>query len=96
MKLSNEKLGLYLKNVREKLNYSIYDVNKLCDISPSYLSLIENGKRKPSAITLKKIAPIYNLNYIDLYEKAGYLETSTNSTGLMTSIPILRYSKGWI
>ena len=35
---------------------------------------MENGKRKPSAIILKKLAPIYNLNYIDLYEKAGYID----------------------
>lgn len=74
MELSTKELGLYLKTIREALGYSIYDVNKLCDISPSYLSLMENGKRKPSAVILKKLAPIYNVNYIDLYEKAGYLD----------------------
>lgn len=74
MELSNKDLGQYLKKIREELGYSIYDVNELCNISPSYLSLMENGKRKPSAIILKKIAPIYNLNYIDLYEKAGYID----------------------
>ncbi len=74
MELSNKELGQYLKSTREKLGYSIYDVNKLCDISPSYLSLMENGKRKPSAVILKKLAPIYNIDYIDLYEKAGYLD----------------------
>lgn len=74
MYLSNEELGKYLKLVRESLGYSTYDVNKLCDISPSYLSLMENGKRKPSAIILKKLAPIYNIDYLDLYEKAGYID----------------------
>lgn len=74
MGLSNEELGHYLKRLRESLGYSTYDVNKLCDISQSYLSLVENGKRKPSAVILKKLAPIYNVNYIDLYEKAGYLD----------------------
>ena len=74
MELSNVELGLYLKTIREQLGYSIYDVNKLCHISPSYLSLMENGKRRPSAIILKKLAPIYNLEYIDLYEKAGYID----------------------
>lgn len=72
--MSNVELGKYLRNIRETLGYSTYDVNKLCDISPSYLSLIETGKRKPSAIILKKLAPIYNLNYLDLYEKAGYID----------------------
>ena len=74
MYMSNVELGKYLRNVRECLGYSTYDVNKLCDISPSYLSLFETGKRKPSAVVLKKLAPIYNLDYIDLYEKAGYLD----------------------
>ena len=72
--LSIKELGKYLKNVRESLGYSTYDVNKLCDISQSYLSLMENGKRKPSAIILKKLAPIYSLDYLDLYEKAGYID----------------------
>lgn len=72
--LSNKELGQYLRSVRESLGYSTYDVNKLCDISQSYLSLMENGKRKPSAIILKKLAPIYSLDYLDLYEKAGYID----------------------
>ena len=74
MELSNKELGHYLKTIREELGYSIYDVNKLCEISPSYLSLMENGKRRPSAIILKKLAPIYSLNYIELYKKAGYID----------------------
>lgn len=72
--MSIEELGKYLRTVRESLGYSTYDVNKLCDISPSYLSLMETGKRKPSAIILKKLAPIYCLDYLDLYEKAGYID----------------------
>lgn len=74
MLMTPKELGAYLKKIRETLGYSTYDVNRLCDISQSYLSLMENGKRKPSAVILKKIAPIYNLNYIDLYEKAGYID----------------------
>ena len=78
--LSTEELGQYLKNIREGLGYSTYDVNKLCNISQSYLSLMENGKRKPSAIILKKLAPIYSLDYLDLYEKAGYIDLIKDET----------------
>lgn len=74
MELSNQELGHYLKTIREQLGYSIYDVNKLCNISPSYLSLMENGKRRPSPIILKKLSPIYSIDYIDLLEKAGYID----------------------
>lgn len=72
--VSNSELGNYLKTIRESLEYSTHDVNKLCDISQSYISLMENGKRKPSPTILKKLASIYNLDYIDLYEKAGYID----------------------
>lgn len=90
MSLSNKELGIYLKNIRESLDYSTYDVNKLCDISQSYLSLMENGKRKPSAIILKKLAPIYNLDYLDLYEKAGYIDLIENeSKKHISTVPIL-------
>lgn len=86
MHMSLLELGQYLRAIRESLGYSTYDVNKLCDISPSYLSLVETGKRKPSAIILKKLAPIYSLDYIDLYEKAGYLDL-IESEKLKTAIP---------
>lgn len=74
MKLSNKELGQYLKDIRESLGYSTHDINKLCEISQSYISLMENGKRRPSPIILKKLASVYFLDYIDLYEKAGYID----------------------
>lgn len=72
--MTNLELGIYLKTHREGLGYSTYDINKLCDISPSYISLVENGKRKPSPVILKKLSSIYNLDYIDLLEKAGFID----------------------
>lgn len=74
MQLSNKDLGKYLENARKQKGYSTYDVNRLTDISQSYISLIEKGKRKASAVILKTLAPIYNLDYLDLYEKAGYID----------------------
>ena len=43
-------------------------------VSFSHLSMIENGTRRPTALTLKELANVYNVDYIDLYEKAGYLD----------------------
>ena len=88
---SNKELGQYLKSIRESLGYSIYDVNKLCNISPSYLSLMENGKRRPSAIILKKLSSIYNTDCNILYQKAGYKELiKTDELGnQIISIPLL-------
>lgn len=74
MQMSNEELGKYLENSRKQKGLSTYDVNNLTQISQSYISLIEKGKRKPSAVILKTLAPVYGLDYIDLYEKAGYID----------------------
>ena len=78
MEFSTLELAKYLRNIRENLEYSIYDVNRLCDISPSYLSLMENGKRRPSPIILKKLSSIYHINYNDLLIKAGFSELIEN------------------
>lgn len=72
MEFSTKELAQYLRTIRENMGYSIYDVNKLCEISPSYLSLMENGKRRPSPIILKKLSSIYHINYNDLLIKAGF------------------------
>lgn len=78
MNFSTYELAKYLKTIREDLGYSIYDVNKLCEISPSYLSLMENGKRRPSPIILKKLSSIYHVNYNDLLKKAGFEDLIEN------------------
>lgn len=80
MPMTNIELGNYLCNIRKSLDLSTYEVNALSGISPSYLSLIENGKRKASAVILKKLAPIYKLDYLDLYEKAGYIDLIKEKT----------------
>ena len=72
--LKNKELGEYLKKIRKSKDLSLRQVDYKSDVSFSHLSMIENGSRKPSPLTLKELAKIYNLDYIDLYEKAGYLD----------------------
>lgn len=36
--------------------------------------MIENGKRNVTPALLRNLAHLYNVDYIDLYEKAGYVE----------------------
>lgn len=78
MDYSIKKLATYLRAIREQLGYSTYDVNKLCDISPSYLSLVETGKRRPSPVILKKLSSIYHIDYNDLLIKAGFSDLVEN------------------
>ena len=95
MEFSTYELSRYLRNIRESLGYSIYDVNKLCDISPSYLSLMENGKRRPSPIILKKLSSIYHIDYNDLLMKAGFSELleGDNSKNLLKKIGAIPLSE---
>lgn len=97
--LSAQELGEYLKNARNIKGLSLREVNKLTNISYSHLNMIENGKRNVTPALLKNLANLYNLNYIDLYEKAGYIDLiedeklnkykSDEFGNLVTSIPLL-------
>lgn len=89
MEFSTHELARYLRTIRESLGYSIYDVKKLCEISPSYLSLMENGKRRPSPIILKKLSSIYHIDYNDLLRKAGFsdlIEDEDEKTEMLKKI----------
>ncbi len=72
--LSNEEFGQYLKKIREKKELSLRDVDKLTDISFTYLNMIEHGKRNVNPTLLRNLAKAYNVDYLDLYEKAGYID----------------------
>ena len=96
--LDNKALGEYLKSIREAKHLSLRQVDYKSSISYSHLSMIENGTRKPTALTLKELAGVYDVDYIDLYEKAGYIDLAEaekvkNKTDLLgnpvVSIPIL-------
>jgi len=80
MALSNADLGNYLRKLRETKQLSTREVYELCGVYNSYLSLVENGHRRASAIVLKKLAPIYNVDYLSLYEKAGYIDLIKDET----------------
>lgn len=72
--LSNVELGDFLKQIRENKKISLRDVEKLTGVGYSHLSMIENGKRNVTPALLKNLSRIYNIDYIDLYEKAGYID----------------------
>ncbi len=72
--MTDKELGLYLKNIRESKKISLRQVDYQKGITYSHLSMIENGARKVTPSILKKLAEMYGLDYIDLYEKAGYID----------------------
>jgi transcriptional regulator with XRE-family HTH domain len=70
-------VGEYLKKVRNERKFSLKDVKEKTGISDSALSHIESGKTEaPSPEHFKKLAAEYQIDLIDLFLKAGYLDCS--------------------
>lgn len=59
----------YLKEKRKKRNMTMRDVGEKANISESYYSLIERGKRNPSPKTAKQIANVLGFKWTKFYEK---------------------------
>lgn len=71
-----DTLGQYLRTIREQNELSTRDVKKGTGIPTSQLSRLECSLiRNPSPTTLKKLALFYNIKLIDLFQKAGYLDS---------------------
>lgn len=64
------KIGEYLKQVREKKELSTVDVQKASQgrISQSYVVQVENGQRTPSVEKLEAFADVYGVNIHDFVE----------------------------
>jgi transcriptional regulator with XRE-family HTH domain len=68
-------LGEYLRSLREGQKLSLREAAARTGVSVSYITQIENGKRKaPGPEVLKKLAPAYNVPVRDLLRAAGYLD----------------------
>lgn len=72
--MTAETLGQYLRAVRKQNKLSMKNVTKETGITDSQLSHIEcDVTQNPSHTALKKLALLYNIKLIELYQKAGYL-----------------------
>lgn len=67
----NRTLGEVIHDARTKLGLSLRDITKKLNITPSYLSDIENDRRIPSEEVLKKLASLLDLEHDDLMARAG-------------------------
>ena len=67
--------GDYLRSLREQQKMSLREVAAKTGVSVSYITQIENGRRKaPGPDVLKKLAPAYNVPVRDLLKAAGYMD----------------------
>lgn len=70
-------LGGYLAAVRSARNLSLRQVEELTgkEVSNAYLSQLENDKvKQPSPNILHALSATYDIDYIGLMERAGYLK----------------------
>ena len=72
-----QKLGEYLRNLRDSYNLTIREVKKMTGINTADLSRIESGlKERVNPLHLLELARIYKINVIELYLIIGYLKES--------------------
>lgn len=68
-------IGEYLRSLREGQKLSLREAAAKTGVSVSYITQIENGRRKaPGPEVLKRLAPAYNVPVRDLLRAAGYLD----------------------
>lgn len=83
-----DDFGKYLKKLRGK--DSIRETAKKVGISHTYLSTLEKGydprtnkERKPSIDILRKLSKFYDVNYLEMLTRAGYIDENTTQDDLL-------------
>ena len=66
-----EYLGPRLKEIRLKTGLSLREIARQLDVSPSFVSQIENGKSQPSVATLYSLSKLLGVPVDVLFETAG-------------------------
>jgi transcriptional regulator with XRE-family HTH domain len=69
-----DNLGSRLKDIRLKAGLTLRELARQVDVSPSFVSQIENGKSQPSVATLYAFAQLLNVSVDDLFESKPALD----------------------
>jgi transcriptional regulator with XRE-family HTH domain len=80
------ELGSYIRDQRNRAQYSLRHLARIAGVSNPYLSQIERGLRKPSAEILQAIAKALQISSETLYVKAGFLEDRDDLPDLEAAI----------
>jgi len=73
-------IGELIKKLREQKGFSQRQLALYAEVSNTEISKIESGERQnPNPEILKKIASALNVDYIEFFKAAGYLDPDTPS-----------------
>jgi transcriptional regulator with XRE-family HTH domain/quercetin dioxygenase-like cupin family protein len=64
-----DSLGVRLKDIRLKAGLTLRELARQADVSPSFVSQIENGKSQPSVATLYIFSQLLNVSVDELFEQ---------------------------
>ena len=67
-------LGSRLKEIRLKSGISLREIARQLDVSPSFISQIENGKSQPSVATLYAFAKLLSVPVDVLFQSSGEVD----------------------
>jgi transcriptional regulator with XRE-family HTH domain len=71
--MADNSLGDYVRDGRTALNMRLRELARRLEVTPSYVSDIENNRRVPSEEVLTRIANVLNLPLEELVARAGRL-----------------------
>ena len=63
-----DNLGERLKGIRMKQGLSLRELARQANVSPSFISQIENGKSQPSVATLYSFSQLLDISIDDLFD----------------------------
>lgn len=66
------KIGLRIKELREKVNMTQKDLAYSADLDRSYIASIENGQRNVSVINIEKIAKALGVTVKEFFEDGRF------------------------
>ncbi|WP_067562251.1 helix-turn-helix domain-containing protein [Ferroacidibacillus organovorans] len=70
----DEAFGTWLRRLRKEKKMSVHEVAKRANLTPGYISMLENGKRRPKVSTLAPLSQALGLAYGVMLQMAGYLD----------------------
>lgn len=64
-----EAFGFVIKNLRKKFGFSQEELSRKSGLDRTYISLIENGQRNPTLITIIKLSKSFGISNSDIIKE---------------------------